>query len=97
MKNIIIGVFMLMGALSFSQGDQRYVERCKVTSVGKYKNETKYMNCTSLQSGKNFNFTQEKQYTEPNYNALKKGKVYVVIFYGKGYKNLSLHDWRELD
>ncbi|MDO4689861.1 MAG: ubiquinol-cytochrome C reductase [Fusobacterium sp.] len=97
MKKIIIGFFMLMGVLSFSQGEQRYVERCKVTSVGKYEDGTKYIDCISLQSGKTFNFTQSKQYTEPNYNALKKDKVYLVIFYGKGYKNLSLHDWRELN
>lgn len=97
MKKIIIGIFMLMGVFSFSQGDQRYVESCKVTSVGTYEDGTKYMNCTSQQSGKNFNFTRAKEYTELNYNDFKEGKIYLVVFYGEGYKNLSLHDWRELD
>lgn len=100
MKKIVLFTVLAVSMLGFSGNqNERYVKKCRVTSVGRYKNGTRYMNCTSLESGKNFNFIEEKQYTvslnssygEANF---KKGRVFAIWFVGNGYKNLQILDFR---
>ncbi len=89
MKKIIISMFLLFGVLGFS----RFVEECEITSKGVTRNGGGYVNCVSLESGRNFNFTGVNNYTR---NRLYVGNVYKIYFNGEGYSHLYLTGYEYL-
>ena len=89
MKKILISMFLLFSALSFS----RFIEQCEITSKGTYRNGVGYVNCVSLESGRHFNFTRVNYRTRSN---LDLGEVYKLYFNGQGYKNLYLTSYEYL-
>ena len=89
MKKILISMFLLFSALSFS----RFIEQCEITSKGTYRNGVGYVNCVSLESGRHFNFTRVNYRTRNN---LDLGGVYKLYFNGQGYKNLYLTSYEYL-
>ncbi|RRD39517.1 hypothetical protein EII29_06820 [Leptotrichia sp. OH3620_COT-345] len=94
MKNIILGALLLLGMTGFSENlNERYIEKCKITSKGKYKNGTKYLNCTSKKTGKKFNFIEAKD-VKVYHDWMEIGDTYAVWFLGNGYKNLRIVDFR---
>ena len=87
-KSIVL-TFLLFGIIGFS----RFVERCEITSKGITRSGVSYVNCISLESGKNFNFTRVDRYTR---NDLHIGNVYTVYFEGSGYNRLNLTGYEYL-
>ncbi len=90
MKKLILTGMLVLGAVGFA--NERFVEKCEITSKGVYQNGTRYVNCISRSTGRHFNFTNVKEFT---YKDMDKGSSYVIYFKGKGYKNLQIlsHDY----
>ncbi len=87
MKKIAILMFLILGIFSFSSQSLRTVEKCRISSKGTYKSGKHYVNCTSLSSGKTFNFTSV---LKESWIKFTPGHVFRMEFYGAGYKNLTL-------
>jgi len=81
MKRLILTMFLAFGVLGFS----RFIEECRITSKGRG-----YLNCVSLQTGRNFNFTRG-YIGGPSY-----GSVYRIYFQGNGYRRLYLEGYEYL-
>ncbi|MDO5089540.1 MAG: ubiquinol-cytochrome C reductase [Leptotrichiaceae bacterium] len=90
MKKLILTGMLVLGVMGIA--NQRFVEKCEITSKGVYKDGVRYVNCISKATGRHFNFINVDTFT---YQDMDKGSSYVIHFKGKGYRNLKIltHDY----
>lgn len=85
MKKIVLIGVLLTSSLGFS----RIINSCEITGKGITNNGVRYINCTSTETGKKFNFINMNKILYEN--VLKKDR-YKIYFSGQGYDKLRIDD-----
>ena len=90
MKKIVLIALLLTGSLGFS----RIINSCEITGKGITNNGVRYINCTSTETGKKFNFINMNKIL---YENVSKEETYKIYFSGQGYDKLRIDDMEHVE